>query len=214
MSETNGRVTESGTGIIQDVIIRAKTNGIVTGGPFIVGETVTGDSSGATGQFESIDGADSMRFDSVFGTINDDPPTYFTNGETMRGATSNATTVNDEDDGAGNGVRRPLPKAWHEVQIVGWARQLSLATYSWAGDVQILIDDIYVALGDNSAARVEIGDNSSYTSCTILSLCDYSAWSDSSISATIRGADLNLGADLWLFITKSDNSTQYSYKIV
>lgn len=67
-------------------------HGTVTGGPFQVGETITGGTSGKTGTITAV-GADNVTYD----TEDND----FTDGETITGGTSGATaTVTTHDTGA------------------------------------------------------------------------------------------------------------------
>lgn len=79
---------------------------------------------------------------------------------------------------------------------------------------KVLMDDCYLAVGANAAARVELGNNAVYGSCTKLALCEVTSWSDDSIHAIIHAGDLNLAAATWMFITLPDNSTQFSGQVV
>lgn len=71
-------------------------------------------------------------------------------------------------------------------------------------------DDVYIATGEYAQARVEIGDNATYASCTKMALCTTpagtSGWGDTSISCTIRGASFSTSDTGYMFITKSDGT--------
>lgn len=59
------------------------------------------------------------------------------------------------------------------------------------------IDDIYM---DNSWARLEIGDNSVYNSCTHREMQTASAWSTTSITAALNRGSFAAGATIYLFV--------------
>lgn len=63
-------------------------HGVVTGGPFTVGETITGGTSAATAVVQRVD-TDGLAVDTIGGT----PP--FTDGEVITGGTSTATATLD-----------------------------------------------------------------------------------------------------------------------
>lgn len=54
------------------------------------------------------------------------------------------------------------------------------------GSPTVLYDDIYVATGAGSAARVEIGNNATYDSCTDLAICTPTAWANEELTVTLR----------------------------
>lgn len=63
-----------------------------------------------------------------------------------------------------------------------------------------VIDDVYVAVGPNAAARVEIGNNINYSSCTKLAIITPSAWSDGEITATVREGTFNDDEQAYLYV--------------
>lgn len=79
---------------------------------------------------------------------------------------------------------------------------------------KVLMDDCYLAVGANAAARVELGNNAVYSSCTKLALCEIISWSNTSLQVTIHAGDLNLSAATWMFITLPDNVSQISKQVV
>lgn len=101
------------------------------------------------------------------------------------------------------------PYRFTKVNAHGWQRERSTL-----GGVKTLYDDVYIAWGDNAAARVELGNNAVYENCTDLAICDYSSWESGSITVTCREGGLNLAQNTWLFVTLADNTTRYSYQVV
>ncbi len=73
-------------------------------------------------------------------------------------------------------------------------------------------DDVYIATGAGAACRVEIGNNATYTSCTNLSICTVTSWSDTSIQATVRQSDFANGT-AYLFVVDADNVPSSGYQI-
>lgn len=100
------------------------------------------------------------------------------------------------------------PYAWDRIHFNEWCRGGA------PGTVQCQLSDIYVATGSNSVARVELGNNAVYGSCTELVICPTKLWADGRIKATIRQGGLNFGTSTWLFITLSDNTTRYSIQVI
>lgn len=80
---------------------------------------------------------------------------------------------------------------WDTFHIPGFARaDTTTNTY---------YDDIYVATGDGARARVEIGNNSTYSSCTNLAVITPTSWGDTSITATVRTGSFTSGT-AYLFV--------------
>lgn len=101
------------------------------------------------------------------------------------------------------------PYNWTDVRVGGWIKDTATQN-----DVVVLYDDIYIAAGDNAAARVELGNNAVYENCTDLAVCDHNTWADGSLSVNCREGGLNLSANTWLFVTTADNTTRYSTQVV
>jgi hypothetical protein len=213
MSHTGGKfVYSSSTVSIFGVSLNRVS--CTNGSAFLVGETVTGGTSGATGVVKSTN-ASYLNLQHG-GSMDSATPVKFIIGETITGGTSLAvgtTTTN----AYGEAHQHSSKHSWPQINLPGYYRPIdstSSATYPHGANTQIVFDDFYVAVGANSAARVELGNASTYAACTKLALCDYSAWSNTSITAKARCADINLGADVWLFVTLADNTTQYTYKVL
>jgi len=104
------------------------------------------------------------------------------------------------------------PYVWNDYHINGWSN----SDGSNNANVELIYDDCYIAWGDNSAARVELGNAATYTACTDLAICETSNanWSNGTLTTTAREGGLNLAANTWLFVTLPDNVTRYSYQVV
>lgn len=76
----------------------------------------------------------------------------------------------------------------------------------------VYYDDVYLATGPNCMARVEIGDNAVYTSCTNLAICTPTSWGSSSITATVRQGSFSDGT-AYLFVVDADGVVSDGYEI-
>lgn len=94
-----------------------------------------------------------------------------------------------------------MPYAWDRLSIVGYFR--SGSSYPQHNYV---IDDVYLAVGPNSAARVEIGNKSDYQTCTKMAISTPTSWSNTKINVTIREGNFNPGEKAYLFIVDANNS--------
>lgn len=74
-------------------------------------------------------------------------------------------------------------------------------------------DDIYIATGDNCLARVEIGNNATYTSCTNLAVCTPTAWSGTGITLTARSGSFSTGT-VYLFVVDKDGNASSGFSLV
>ncbi|MEF3692452.1 MAG: hypothetical protein V3574_05360 [Candidatus Moraniibacteriota bacterium] len=85
---------------------------------------------------------------------------------------------------------------WIEMHFPGYARaDTTTNTY---------YDDIYVATGVGAQARIEIGNASTYSNCTNLSIVTPTAWADTSITATIRQGSFSPGQQAYLYVVDSN----------
>lgn len=91
---------------------------------------------------------------------------------------------------------------FNTLNIPGWFRD----SYSLP-NVEIVYDDIYVAVGPGSVARVEITDAPTYTQSHHATILKTVSWSDSQITATIPAAGLDYSGTLYLYVTNSDGQT-------
>ena len=89
---------------------------------------------------------------------------------------------------------------WTTVGFPGFGRKdtSSVAYY----------DDIYVATssGPGAHARVEIGNNATYTSCTNLAITTPTSWSDTQVVTTIRQGGFKSGDTAYLFVIDANGN--------
>ncbi len=93
---------------------------------------------------------------------------------------------------------------WNVIELPGYARGDS--------NSQTYMDDVYIATGDAALARVEIGNNATYTSCTNLAVCTPTSWADTSITATVRSGSFTSGT-AYLFVTDASGVTSAGKEI-
>lgn len=92
------------------------------------------------------------------------------------------------------GITAHADDPWNIIHIPGYARKDS--------NSQTYHDDIYIAVGAAAQARVEIGNNATYSSCTNLAVFTPTSWSDTSITATMRAGSFTSGT-AYLFVVDS-----------
>jgi len=98
----------------------------------------------------------------------------------------------------------PTPYEYRSVRFNGYGRQ---TTNSYP-----IHDDCYSAYGSNCRARVVIGNNSNYASCTDLAICGPTSWSSSSITAKCSIGGLG-GGDWYLFVINGSDVASTGYKV-
>jgi hypothetical protein len=74
-------------------------------------------------------------------------------------------------------------------------------------------DDIYVAVGDYAQARIEIGNNATYNSCTKLALCTPNSWNSTTISAKVWQGNFTANDHVYLFVTDSTGTISSAYDL-
>jgi len=115
----------------------------------------------------------------------------------------NGMTVNDYAGGINGGSNGWFCSSHNQYTF----DRIKIAGY-WsgggAGD-RFLHDDIYVAIGPNAAARIEVGDHSTYTSCTKLAIATVDSWSASTIIATVREGGFSSGDTVYIFVIDANN---------
>lgn len=92
---------------------------------------------------------------------------------------------------------------WNVLSIPGYGRKDPTA--------QVYIDDVYVATGDGARARVEIGNNATYSSCTKLALLTPTSWGATSVTATVRAGGFAAEDEVYLFVVDVDNTVSSGY---
>ena len=110
-----------------------------------------------------------------------------------------------------SGGRAEPPYHWTQLNITGYSRSDSGVPDKV---IQMLYDDLYVAWGANAAARVELGDNATYTSCTDLHIQHVTPanWATGQLDFNIDYGPFAPSTDLWYHITLEDNSTRYTLR--
>jgi len=96
---------------------------------------------------------------------------------------------------------------WQYIHFPGFAR--------YDANSNTYYDDIYVATGHGALSRVEIGNASTHSACTNLSVCTVTSWSTTSITATVRAGSFSSG-QAYLYVIDSTgavNSTGFPITI-
>ena len=101
-----------------------------------------------------------------------------------------------------------MPYAFDRLSLVGYFRSGS----SWPKD-NYVIDDVYLAVGPNSAARVEIGNKPDYNSCTKMAISTPTSWSSSKINVTVREGTFEPGEKGYLFVVDADNNPSSGFPV-
>jgi hypothetical protein len=108
-----------------------------------------------------------------------------------------------------------VPYVWDYLPFGTYYRSAATEASS-TDDMNHVIDDIYVSWGDAAPARIELGDNADYDSCTERTNCypaGNSWWSDSQIQVVVEQGGLDLSGDVWLFLTHENNKRRMSWKV-
>jgi hypothetical protein len=96
--------------------------------------------------------------------------------------------------------------AWERARING---------YAYGSDpCHPTFDDVYIASGDNSRARVEIGNASAYTSCTNMTILRPTTWSDTEITAVVNQGSFTDADTAYLFVVDADGNVSDGYPVV
>ncbi len=87
---------------------------------------------------------------------------------------------------------------------------LGLMAANDSGSFQIYIDDVYV---DNTLARVEIGNASTYASCTHREIQIPSAWSATSVTITVNTGSFEDDDSAYLFVINEDGDVSAGHAV-
>lgn len=134
-------------------------------------------------------------------TANGDLFYQIVNGSTQVNRTFTTFPLFDSD------VTTNANKNWTAIRFPG---NFELSA---GGDYQILYDDIYLATGPNAAARIEIGNASTYSGSTELNLATVNSWSNSTINATFRNGSFSAGSKAYLFVIDANGSVSNGFPI-
>jgi len=95
---------------------------------------------------------------------------------------------------------------WTHFYCPGWSRGTDVNSEGW-------YDDIYLAIGPNAIARVEIGNNAMYSSCTKLDISTPTSWSDNSIVVTFRAPSFSNSESAFLFVVDSVGNISEGFNV-
>ena len=101
-----------------------------------------------------------------------------------------------------------MPYAFDRMTIPGYLRSGSVYP-----EHNYVIDDVYIAVGPNSAARIEIGNKPIYTECTKMAVSTPISWSANKISFTVREGTFKKGESAFLFVVDGNNTPSEGYPI-
>lgn len=128
------------------------------------------------------------------GTSNDGESKFYT-------TTGSGTTV--QSDLAANTL--PTGGAWERVRFNAYS--------SSEPNCSPLVDDVYIATGDNAQARVEIGNASTYAASTKLTILTPTSWASNSITATVNQSNFVAEESGWLFVIDSTGTASSGYPV-
>lgn len=95
----------------------------------------------------------------------------------------------------------PSQKTYRQLNFPGWVRPPK------GSGTDILYDDIYVSIGDNAAARVELGDAANLDETTQLDILNIQEWTDRQIKANYPTLSGSEAASMYLYFTGADGQT-------
>lgn len=74
-------------------------------------------------------------------------------------------------------------------------------------------DDVYVAIGPNARARIEIGDQPLYEDCRNLAISTVKSWSPGQIALTLRQGSFKAGQTAYLFVVDASGKKSEGFPI-
>jgi len=95
---------------------------------------------------------------------------------------------------------------WNRLNVPGWHR---------GGDdnAAAMYDDIYIATGDCSQARIEIGNNVNYENCSKLAIATPTSWQENVITTTVRQGTFQDGETTYLFVIDKNGNVSNGYPL-
>ncbi len=98
--------------------------------------------------------------------------------------------------------------------LSGWARWCNIATNPLCTESAARFDDVYLSTGSNARARVEIGNASTYNTCTNLAIATVTSWSNTQITATLRQGALSSISNAYVYLFDANgNVNQNGYPL-
>jgi hypothetical protein len=101
----------------------------------------------------------------------------------------------------------PSSGRWDRFTFPGWFGNADQANN------QMTYDDIYVAMGPNSAARVEIGDAPTYQASRNLAISTPQTWSDGKIVFTLRAGPFANLSKAYLYVINANNEVSSGFPL-
>ena len=100
--------------------------------------------------------------------------------------------------------KKGVSTRFNRLSVPGWSRggEKSQGVY----------DDVYVALGANASARIEVSDSAVYDQSSIIAISTPMSWSDSQITLTFREGGLQNGT-AYLYVIDKDNIVSTPYEV-
>ncbi|MBE9528377.1 MAG: hypothetical protein IME99_03965 [Proteobacteria bacterium] len=96
---------------------------------------------------------------------------------------------------------------FEHFSLNAWARECSGCAESAPR-----FDDVYLATGSSARARVIVGNASTYSSCTNLSIATVTSWSNTVVTATVRQGSFSSLTNAYLYVIDANgvvNTTGY-----
>jgi hypothetical protein len=124
-----------------------------------------------------------------------------------KGHTERTLTDRSPFQGPTSHSNPPSSGKWDRFTVPGWFGN---------GDQthnQMTYDDVYVAVGPNSAARVEIGDAPTYKASRNLAISTPQSWSDGRIVFTLRAGPFSDFSKAYLYVVDANNEVSSSYPL-
>lgn len=88
------------------------------------------------------------------------------------------------------------------INIPGWIRPEITDSR-----IKPVHDDIYIAVGKGSVARVEVADAATYSAAKNISIVPVTSWSSSKITAKVPQAGVGSGSQWYLYVTDAEGNT-------
>lgn len=144
--------------------------------------------------------------------VNDNGTMYFQALNATDGIyekTDSSTPLFDGDDNANDDAI----SQWDRFVLPGWTKEWDTGDDGY--DTTFYHDDVYIATGDYAQARVEVCNNSVYTSATHCEIQPSSAWATDEITITLNeGSIVDLTNGSWyLFVIDSDGTASSGYQL-
>lgn len=92
-------------------------------------------------------------------------------------------------------------------QYWGSLKNQDNSEYTGVRDMDVYYDDVYI---DNTMARVELGNASTWTNCTHREIQPPKSWSSNSIAITVNNGNFTAGEKAYLYVVDANGNVNYS----